>query len=133
MEATSSTMTRPANPLGFTVSLICSLFCVLAGCGNSLESTVTGTLTYGGKPVPFAEMVFHPMEGGPLPYGVSMEDGSYEIMSATTTGLKAGNYIVVVQSPSPEVSVPKTYGSVATSNLKYEVKPGKNVIDIALK
>jgi hypothetical protein len=133
MEASDTSRSWSANFSRFMLVLLCGLVLVLAGCSDSLESTVSGTLTYGGKAVPFAEIVFHPLDGGPLPYGVSMEDGSYEIMSATTTGLKAGNYIVVVQATSSEVSVPKTYGSVATSTLKYEVKPGKNVINLDLK
>jgi hypothetical protein len=115
------------------VALLCGLLLLVGGCGESPESTVTGTLTLGGKSIPFAEIVFHPTAGGPLPYGVSLDDGSYEIMSGKTTGLNTGTYVVVVQGSSPEFSVPKTYGSVATSSLKYEVKPGKNVINIELK
>jgi hypothetical protein len=116
-----------------TAGLLSAAFMMISGCGGRSEATVSGILTQGGKPVPFAEIVFHPAAGGPLPYGVSLQDGSYEIMTGSTTGLATGSYVVVVQAASPEVSVPKVYGSVATSTLKYEIKPGKNVIDIELK
>lgn len=116
-----------------TVCVLCTGMLLLIGCSGSLESTVTGTLTYNGQPVDLAQIVFHPAEGGPLPYAVTSDDGGYQVMTASQGGLKAGNYTAVVQSMKSDVALPKTYGSVATSTLKYEIKPGKNVIDIDLK
>lgn len=116
-----------------TAGLLCGTVLFMGGCGSSLESTVTGTLTHGGKAVPLAQIVFHPAAGGPLPYAVTEDDGSYSVLTASDEGLKAGAYSVVVQAMAPGVSLPDVYGSVATSPLKYEIKPGKNVFDIDLK
>jgi hypothetical protein len=132
-EATDSTLCDFSHLACRLASLLCAGLLLVSGCSDSLESTISGTLTNDGQPVPLAQIVFHPIAGGPLPYAVTSDDGSYNVITAAQTGLEAGEYIAVVEAMKPDVSLPKMYGSVATSPLKYQIKPGKNVIDISLK
>jgi hypothetical protein len=102
------------------------------GCGDSLESTVTGTVSYQQKPVPFALMNFHYQGRGPMAYTMTAEDGSYELYTGSKMGLVAGKYRVAIESPSG-MELPKKYSAIDTSELEYDVKEGSNVIDIELK
>lgn len=76
----------------------------LIGCGGGAEdipelATVTGTLTYKGKPLPGASIAFVPegQTSGTGAYAVTDESGRFELMHRSETpGVEPGNYIVTV-------------------------------------
>ena len=105
---------------------------VLAGCGSSLESTVSGTVTYAGKPVPDAIVSFHGKSGGAGAYGMTNESGEYSLRTGSNRGVLQGTYLASLQPPEG-FNLPVKYGSVRTSELEFEVKQGANVIDITLE
>ena len=55
------------------------LLVAIAGCGSSLESTVSGTVTYASKPVPNAIVSFQGKSGGPGAYAMTNEAGEYSL------------------------------------------------------
>ena len=75
--------------------LVGLLLCGIAGCGGSEGVTVSGTVTYQGKPVPRGLINFLPAQGEPRG-GPIASDGSY------TCQLPPGEYRVIVSAP-PEV------------------------------
>ncbi len=118
----------------------------VAGCGNELESTVSGRVTFDGKPVPQAIIVFHPTQG-PVAYGLSDDDGNYNIQTASHAGLLKGAYTVSVSAEAkpaqegtaadpfgtPAVSLlPAKYTDHKQSGLKCTINAGDNEFDIDL-
>lgn len=58
------------------------LLMLVVGCGETSPFTkVQGVVTLNGKPVPNATVAFRPTDGGHSAYGVTKEDGSYELSS----------------------------------------------------
>ena len=109
------------------------LLCViLAGCGEQLESTVQGTVTYQGSPLASAIIDFQNTKQGPSAAGFSDEGGYYSLKTGSTLGLPAGTYQAAVIAPTGS-DVPKKYRASATSGLVYDVAPGKNTIHIELE
>lgn len=101
------------------------------GCSDQLESTLSGTVTFEGKPVPHALLSFQYKGRGPAAYTLTDEEGSYYARTGGHVGLLPGTYQVALQPPK-DVSIPKKYGNIRTSGLEYEVKQGKNTVDIEL-
>ena len=110
------------------------LFSVLAfiGCDKTHESTLTGKVTYKGEPAGLVMINFHFDGKGPMAYAVSEENGRYEAMVGSRRGLKPGKYRVALEAAMGP-KLPEKYNSVETSDLMYEVKPGRNKIDIELE
>ncbi|MDR1485859.1 MAG: hypothetical protein LBT09_13685 [Planctomycetaceae bacterium] len=75
-----------------------------AGCGSSKIDPsyrfVTGTVTYNGKPVAGASVLFSPLDGGLAASGVSNASGNYQLSTGTAqvpgSGTKPGKYKVTV-------------------------------------
>jgi hypothetical protein len=119
---------------------------LLVGCGGKYDASVTGAITFDGKPLPRGTVKFAPQGSGPAAYGLVSEDGSYSIMTGRESGLPAGSYIVTVVANEPSVpgqnpSLPPAPGKPITppwfrdqtkSPLKYVVKAGKNEINLDL-
>jgi hypothetical protein len=119
----------------------------VVGCSNSLEATVSGTVTLDSKPIGPGVVTFAPMAGGSNPaVGAIQPNGSYFLKTSRTVGLIAGNYRVAVtvheqpanakpgeriMTPS-KLLTPQKYANVETSELEFEVQHGKNSIDIPL-
>ena len=118
---------------------------LLAGCGHSLESAVSGIATFNGKTLPRGSVSFHPTQQGAVACGTIQSDGSYEIRTGRGKGLAPGDYTVTViaREPStPELAaamklppsiIPARYQNPTTTELRCVVKPGSNRIDLELK
>jgi hypothetical protein len=119
------------------------------GCSRSgFESSVSGRVTLDDKPIGPGSIVFaSAQEGGGNPSnGTIQVGGNYTLKTANTPGLHPGKYKVAVSmldSPNPPPGVrdftppkqlvPSKYTDVNSSGLEFEVKPGNNTIDLALK
>jgi hypothetical protein len=127
--------------------LIIGLVSAVAGCSGSAAS-VSGTVTLDGQPLTKGDVSFHPDGGSGAPaYGQIDAQGRYSLSTGTEAGLAPGAYTaVVVATKDPPQLYDKTgaeippipitpgkYGSTTTSDLKVQVKPGKNDIPLALE
>lgn len=122
------------------VALLCS------GCGG-MESNVEGLVTLDGKPLEHGSVAFHSTEGGATAFGTIQSDGSYQLKTGATEGLRAGAYKVTVLSQEipPETKdrrkgpplpgrpiTPIRYSSANTTDLTKEIQSGYNKIDLEL-
>ena len=126
----------------FVVLLI--VVAAFSGCSGNMGAQVSGTVTLDDKPLTTGNVAFVPAGGtGTISYGQVDAAGKYTINTATAEGLPPGNYSVTVISTeplpatageveiTPKVLTPAKYSDASTTDLKIEVKPGKN--DIPLK
>ena len=124
-----------------------TLICSVAGCSGSAAS-VSGMVTLDGQPLTTGNVSFHPEGAGGAPANGQIDaQGRYSLSTGTEAGLAPGNYVaVVVATKDPPQLYDKTgaeippipitpgkYGNTATSDLKFQVKPGKNDIPLALQ
>lgn len=106
------------------------------GCGSDRPDmgTVTGTVTFNGKPLPNADISFEP-KGKRFSFGKTDEEGRYEMTYIRDVkGVAVGECIVriTLEDPnSPGQFIPLKYN--ANSELRADVKPGKNTFDFPLK
>ena len=122
--------------------LIFAIAWVVVGCAPSYESSVFGVVTLDNQPLPLGTVKFYPVGPGPVAYGKINADGSYAVKIGSDDGLPPGEYIVTVVSMTPppegvsrelgELLTPQRYGQQQSSDLKFTVEPGKNVIDLEL-
>jgi hypothetical protein len=117
----------------------CFLSCGGGGRGPEI-GRVYGKVTLGGKPLPKASVQFVP-EQARMSAAITDDDGNYELVySRGTKGAVVGTHTVRVSTgvlnnetlgieAAPEL-VPAKYNTKTT--LKYEVKPGKNEINLDL-
>lgn len=133
-----------------------SLFCFLAlsaafltGCGQKSEiptASVSGKVTFKGKPVSSGTVWFAPDEEGLLPArGILSSKGKYslEIAEKSLKGAYVGSYRIWFDCTDPATSqdgergkslLPEKYGSTETSGLTATVEEGKaNVYDFSLE
>jgi hypothetical protein len=111
-------------------------------------ASVSGKVTYNGKPVPKGTISFVPVSGnGRNAVGELGPDGSYKLQTETTgDGAELGDYTVTVSAHDEEVLqyIPKTplppkllapakYENPKTSDLKATVKKGSNSFPFELK
>jgi hypothetical protein len=134
----------------------CLLFAVTtvieSGCGKSGLTKVHGMVTFDGKPMESATVVFIPSQGGSSrPFGVTGPDGSFDLTTTTPNdGAFPGDYTVIVQyeegtevpagsmkeakaaslklrqqkiKKTPKYVVPAIYGDPTKSPLKQKVPP----------
>lgn len=128
--------------------------CVIAGgCsgGNEAEllpvQKVQGTLTYQGKPMDGAVVIFFPNENGlykGCPRAISDESGHYQLTTFNENdGAPAGDYKVTIYWPEggadPETADPlppdrlnKVYADIKTTKLTASVSNNSGDIDFAL-
>ncbi|OHB78819.1 MAG: hypothetical protein A2W31_11985 [Planctomycetes bacterium RBG_16_64_10] len=117
-----------------------------SGCGPQEPPLfpVRGKVLFKSKPVPKAEMVFHPLFAGPgwMPVAVTNEDGSFEASTKKPgDGALAGRYkVTIVWHPGANDDekgpnfLPPRYSRAATSDLEIEVGPApKNPSTFELK
>lgn len=76
---------------------------LLAGCGASADgpelTSVSGTVTLDGQPLPDASVVFMPADGGRSAFAQTDSDGWYELGYTTTgMGTPPGEYIVSIST-----------------------------------
>lgn len=137
-------------------SLVILALAVFVGCqpagSGPTGYVVTGTVTYQGKPVDGAKIVFAPAaegSGAQSAAGVSDERGVYKLQAMP------GEYVVIVTkftqpqpaaaaggeyvppeegaaAPVPENILPAKYASATTSPLRVRVEPRENQFNIEL-
>jgi hypothetical protein len=106
---------------------------------------VTGKVTFDGKPVPGAFVVFRGIgkePRQPRADGYVEADGTYRLSTYTAfDGVPAGEYAITVELRKPLFTLegkrgpnllPAAYGDAARTPLRVTVKPGKQVFDIVL-
>jgi len=136
---------RHAMPRSLWIFPPALLAVFLAGCGSDMAS-VSGTVTYDGKPLDTGTVGFFPVGPGPAGYGSIQPDGSFRIRTGQQAGLPPGEYRITVQAtgpipeptpenlePVPESIIPERYGNPDQSGLTFTVEPGSNQVPIALK
>jgi hypothetical protein len=132
---------------------------VAVGCGGpayEYDSVVTGTVTVDGELAKTGTVTFHPVEQGRPAMGRVHSDGSYSLrtgqgdLSQVDGGtIASGEYLVTARivGPSPEGAAtaeggpPKPgpsliaakYRDKETTDLRYTVKPGEQVIVLNLE
>jgi hypothetical protein len=121
-----------------SVILLVLLMIPLAGCGSGgpQVAPVTGTVTLDGKPLPNAEVVFAPVDGGRPSTARTVDGGQYELLfKRGQPGASVGPHTVriwisteVVKNPP---KIPARYDS--QSELKRDVKSGENVFDFNIE
>ncbi len=144
------------NEFALAVAALC--FVVCCGCGPSRPeiASVSGQVTYQGKPVTTGRIAFYP-ENGRRPAMAAIEpDGSYKLTTFDSKdGALLGKHRVTIKStravggppldglnrdakaapasqPKLEWLVPEKYSQKDTTPLTAEVKDGKNTIDFNL-
>ena len=126
---------------------------LLTGCGSSSPATVSGTVTLDGEPLPQTErrtgsIMFFPTGGGAAPYGMVADDGTYSMQTGGSQGLEVGEYVVTVRvvdidppppgqteyqdPPESTLLTPRRYVDSESTDLKVNVEPGNNTIDLEL-
>jgi hypothetical protein len=119
------------------------------GCFGPNAASVSGTVTLDGQALATANVSFYPDggSGGAPAYGQSDANGRYSLSTGSDTGLAPGKYVAVVvatkEPPQPYDATgseippipitPAKYANVETSDLRVEVKAGKNDIPLALQ
>jgi hypothetical protein len=114
---------------------------LMAGCSPSHVGEVSGRVTLNGQPLPDALVVFQPVASGGPSYARTDADGAYTLTyTPEIEGAEIGEHTIRVTSGSPgdpdakppmppvPERVPAKYN--AQSELKREVKPGSNTIDL---
>jgi len=137
-----------SRTLLWSTSALAATLLVLAGCFGPHAASVTGQVTFDGQPLTSGNVSFYPDGGKGAPaYGQIDAQGNYTLSTGTEAGLEPGPYIAVVvatkEPPQPvdaqgvEIPpipiTPAKYGDVASSDLRVEVKAGKNDIPLALQ
>ena len=134
-----------AWPAGLAVAVAVAV----VGC-NRHPSSVAGSVTLEGKPLPTGVIMLTPARSGPSAYGAIAPDGSYRLQTGAAKGLEPGEYIVTVAANEPPpagsseaggrnaeairpLMTPPEYSDVKTSPLRITVKPGSQKVDLDLK
>jgi hypothetical protein len=115
----------------------------LAGCGGSLDSSISGLVTVDGEPLRTGRVIFYPVAEGPTAYGTIDNNGLYCIRTGQLNGVMSGEYVVsVVATETPPGPIGSSYGklispiqytSQETTDLKFTIQPGSNRIDLPLR
>ncbi len=117
--------------------LLCPLIVSMVGCGASDYGSVTGTVLAEGKPLANAMVTFTPEPAGRPSSGVTDENGVYNLIyTQDQKGALIGQHTVRVSTAVAEgdygkmskEKLPAKYN--IASEIKKEVKAGRNVIDI---
>ena len=110
----------------------------ISGCGDTPKlGRVAGKVKLDGKLVPNTTVIFAPTNG-PSSYGVTDENGHYELMFSDRAGAVLGQHRVTLETYSVRVDdegnkvetdelFPAKYN--AESELTREVEPGKQTFD----
>lgn len=120
-----------------------------SGCGSQ-QTTVTGTVTLDGQPLAIGTaqrgtVVFQPVDGGAVATGMIDQYGKYRVSTGAGVGLAPGKYVITVRAveviPATEETVeptgrpltPAVYAAAGTSGFAFEIVPGENTCDVALR
>lgn len=130
---------------------------LVAGCGPAAAptGTVSGVITFQGKPVTAGTVTFRNDDKGlvaSMPLGA---DGRYQLRFAGGLQIPVGAYDVTISPPEPHVptagelasgdaagktsvphaspDIPQKYRSPKTSGLTFEVNAGENTFDLDMR
>ena len=112
----------------------------LAGCGGASNATVSGTVTFQGKPLPSGTVAFFGKDNQ-VASGAIESDGHYSVQRVPVGPVKIS--ISTPPPPSQEaaasgmptlqtIEIPAKYSDPAQSNLTFTVKPGSQEYPIKL-
>lgn len=77
----------------------------LAGCGSSITTATTGTITLDGNPLPDAEVIFTPEGGGRPAVAETNAQGDFELIyTIGQLGAPPGKYVVRVRTATTTVN-----------------------------
>ena len=114
------------------------LVAVPIGCGRRNMATVTGTVTYQGRPVPDAFVMFSP-SAGPASGAVTDAAGDCTRLTGGPYGNRVftGRCRIAVSDANPEgrsrdVRILPRLADAGTSGLVAELGPGENVVNFDL-
>ena len=135
--------------------LLLALITVLGCGGGSKTASVTGRITYKGKPVPKGNVSFTPVQGATrAAAGLTDENGNFTLGSLSANdGALPGSYRVSIIARGPDRApkagevgsgmpgemmpgdpiIPTKYFAPDSSGLTFEVKKGSNRADFDLK
>jgi hypothetical protein len=121
---------------GFRVWLLWAACLLMVGCGDVRPVPVRGTVTVGGKILPYGSIAFQPADPqqGRSALAFIQPDGSYEATTFETgDGLLPGEYRLAIDGSPPPFDIspvdtrgpplPKRYESGLTSGLTVMVSP----------
>jgi hypothetical protein len=139
---------KPLSGLASWRELAIIFALLVTGCGGVKEASITGGVRLDGKPVTGGLISFILPDG--MPHTVEIQpDGSYRV-----DGVPLGEAIVTVSSPPVNDQArqmqlkrpkdnpppppagpqfPAKYADMATTDLRYTVKPGENRFDAEMK
>ena len=113
-------------------SLLAILLAVGCGAGNEndasqppVKATVTGRVTFSGKPLSSGTVTFRHADSGTTGTGRLDSDGRYQLEALT------GENQVGIQTDQ-KTPFPASFGKPESSPIKFDVKPGENRADFAL-
>ena len=107
-------------------SLVAISVLSVASAGEELSST-EGKITLNGQPLAKAKIIFH-VGDGQFVGGRTNEDGSYKV-----DRIPAGTHKVTVEAVvNGKNLVPAKYAAEERSELRVELKKGKNTCDLSL-
>jgi len=133
--------------------LLCFVLLTTWGCGDGRpqRSSVTGTVSYNGKPLSIGSLVFVPIGGGPSAQGKISRDGFYEMGTfEDDDGVIPGDYKIMIvaltssggsglpedtvkANTEPVSVIPDWYGDLEKSGLVVTVKADQdNTINFPL-
>jgi hypothetical protein len=125
--------------------LLLNALLVVVGCGRGGFSSVEGTVQLDGKELDGGSVTFYPVNTGPVSYGDISSGGAFHLRTASHDGVIPGQYVATVSyrsgHPSPTMTikevealekVPIRYCTKERSDLRVEVKPGKNTVDLKM-
>ncbi|MCD4728826.1 MAG: hypothetical protein K8R46_14300 [Pirellulales bacterium] len=144
------------NKFALAVAALCSVVC--CGCGPSRPeiASVSGKVTYQGKPIASGRIGFHPEDGRRPAMAAIEPDGCYKLTTFDSKdGALLGKHRVTIKStrtvgglpldgfnrdakaapaslPKLEWLVPEKYSQKDTTPLTAEVEEGENTIDFDL-
>jgi hypothetical protein len=132
-----------------------AFFMLLYGCSRSASELhvvpVTGQVTYDGRPIEGANVIFSPLDGGQTlaSQSVTDQEGRFEMRTHTAggkfeSGIAPGKYAVAITKldtsaisttlAPPKDVLPRKYGNPQTSGFTAEVAVGnENDFEFALR
>lgn len=130
------------------IGLVFVVLGVFTGCNDAPgNATVNGFVTLDGKPLKRGIITFACVrdEPGAPASGQVQTNGSYQVQIGNSGAVVAGEYVVTVCARAPSIDsptggpptpgpliTPVRYSTPDLSGLRYHIRPGANVIDIAL-